>query len=510
MNPVPASREENDYDVCIIGSGPGGFAAAMRGFDFGKKVCLVEGAHIGGAGILHGALTSKTLWELAKDYDNAASVDRGYRAAGLMVDYQAVRDTVVQAAKEKQYQLLSQVESFSPPRWKGPGSITLKRGFARFHDERAVDVRLNDGREERITADHFVIATGSRPRNFPGVEIDNERVVNSDGILSFKEFPKRLLIIGAGIIGCEYATIFSNFGQTKVHLLDRQPRIIPFEDEDVSAYVSQNLEKKGVVIHHNAFLRSITKHPDFLEVTVDYDGGRSQVLEVDAALVSVGRAPNLANLGLENAGITINARGGLDADANCLVKGNIYAVGDVTQRSALYNVAEMEGRYAIKAMFSRNKYPLRYHNMSTIMFFNPEVAVVGLNEQQCRAQGIPYRVGFISNSLVNRAIAMRRTDGFVKILVSEDGQNRILGMRAAGPQAGSTIMVIAHLMDQDKGLEDIMKSIHPHPSITEGIQECLRLLVGKSIHKPLVFPKAMHIRSWSPENGESDLVALPG
>src|SRR5690606_4371788 len=243
---------------------------------------------------------------------------------------QAVRGTVLQAAKEKQYQILSQIETFSPPRWKGQGSITLKRGMACFHDADSVDVSLQNGGEERITADNFVIATGSKPRNFPGVVIDGERVVNSDGILSFREFPKRLLILGAGIIGCEYASIFSNFAQTKVHLLDRQPRIIPFEDEDVPTFVNSNLEHKGVVVHHNAILRGITKRGDFLEVVVDYDGGRSQVLEVDAALVSVGRVPNLQGLALENVGITPNARGGIDTDANCLVKGlakdNIYAV----------------------------------------------------------------------------------------------------------------------------------------------------------------------------------------
>ncbi len=311
-------------------------------------------------------------------------------------------------------------------------------------------------------------------------------------------------------MGCEYASIFSGFGQTKVHLLDRQPRIIPFEDEDISTFVSQNLEHKGVVIHHNAILRAIHKHPDFLEVVVDYEDGRSQVLEVDAAIVSVGRDPNLTLLGLDRIGLSHNARGGIDTDADCRVRDNIYAVGDVTQHSALYNVAEMEGRYAVKTMYGRNKYPLRYHNMSTIMFFNPEVAVVGLNEQQCQAQKIPYRVAYYSNAMVDRAIAMRRTDGFVKMLVSEDGKNRILGMRAAGPQASSTIMVVAHLMDQDKGLEEIMKSIHPHPSITEGIQECLRLMTGKSIYKPLVFPQYMHIRAWHPEHGYADIAAMPG
>ena len=498
------------YDVCVIGCGPGGFAAAMRAFDFGKHVCLIEGGNIGGAGIMHGALTSKTLWELAKDYAIAAGVDRGYRVAGLMVDYQTVRSTVIQAAKEKQYQILSQIETFSPPRWKGPGSITLKRGYAKFVDEHTVSLAVQGGPEELVKSDNFVIATGSKPRDFPGIHIDNDRIINSDGILSFREFPKRLLILGAGIIGCEYASIFSNFGQTKVHLLDRQPRIIPFEDEDISTFVNKNLEQKNVTVHHNAILRAIHKHPEFLEVVVDYEDGRSQVLEVDAVLVSVGRIPNLSLLGLDRIGLVPNARGALDTDASCRVRDHIYAIGDVTQHSALYNVAEMEGRYAVKSMFGKNKYPLRYHNMSTIMFFNPEVAVVGLNEQQCQAQKISYRVAYYSNALVNRAIAMRRTDGFVKIIVSEDGRNRILGMRAAGPQASSTIMVIAHLMDQDKGLEEIMKSIHPHPSITEGIQEGLRLMTGKSIYKPLVFPDYMHIRAWHPEHGYSEIAAMPG
>ena len=498
------------FDVCVIGCGPGGFAAAMRAFDLGKNVCIVEGGHIGGAGIMHGALTSKTLWELAKDYAIAAAVDRGYRVAGLMVDYHSVLDTVIQAAKEKRYQILSQIETFSPPRWKGPGMLTLKRGYARFVDPHTISVLRQEGGDERVNAEHFVIATGSRPRDFPGIVVDNERIINSDGILSFREFPKRLLILGAGIVGCEYASIFSNFGQTQVHLLDRQPRIIPFEDEDISRFVSQNLEHKGVVIHHNAILRAIHKRPDFLEVVVDYEDGRSQVLEVDAALVSVGRVPNLGSLGLERIGISQNARGALDTDGHCCVRDNIYAVGDVTQHSALFNVAEMEGRHAVRAMYGKVKTPLRYHNMSTIMFFNPEVAVVGLNEQQCQAEKIPYRVAYCSNALVNRAIAMRRTDGFVKIIASEDGRNRILGMRAAGPQASSTIMVIANLMDQDRGLDEMMKSIHPHPSITEGIQECLRLMTGKSIHKPLVFPDSMRIRAWHPEDGYSEIAAMPG
>jgi dihydrolipoamide dehydrogenase len=422
-----------------------------------------------------------------------------------MVDYEAVRDTVIQAAKEKQYQILSQIESLSPERFKGPGSLTLKRGFARFQDTHSIEVSLHGGHCEIIEAENFVIATGSKPRDFRGIAIDNERVLNSDGILSLREFPKRLIVIGAGIIGCEYASIFAMYGQTKVHLLDRQDRIIPFEDPDISGFVSDNLKRRGVTIHHNAILRAIHKRPEFLEVVIDYEDGRSQVIEVDVALVSVGRTPNLALLGLDRIGIVPNDRGGLTTDDHCRVRDNIYAIGDVSLHAALVNIAEMEGRYAVKAMYEKIRYPLRYHNMSTIMFFSPEVAAVGLNEQQCQKKGTPYRVGYYSNALVNRAIAMRNTDGFVKILISDDGEDKILGMRAAGPQASSTIMVIAHLMDQEKALDEIMKSVHPHPSITEGIQECLRLLLKKSIYKPEIFPDSMRVRRWCPDTGFTEV-----
>ncbi len=486
------------FDVCVIGTGPGGFAAAMRAFDLGKKVCLVESAHIGGAGIMHGALTSKTMWELSKDYATAAAVNRGYRSAGLTVNFEEVRNTVIQAAKEKQYQMLSQIETFSPRRWKGQGNITLKRGLGSFLSQHTLKVTSANGEEEQIQADYFVIATGSKPRQFPGIDIDHERIIDSNDILRFHSFPKRLMIIGAGIIGVEYATIFSNFHQTKVHLLDRQTRILPFEDDDISQSVSDTLTHQGVDIHHTAILRNILKHDNHLEVIVDFEDGRSMVVEVDAALISIGRIPNLEALNLKAVGIEPDNRGMLKTDESCRVKDNIFAVGDITGHSALYSVAEMEGRYVVKSMYEKTRYPLRYHNMSTIMFFNPEVAAVGLNEQECRKQDIPYRVAFFSNRLLNRAIAMRRTDGFVKILVAEDGSNKILGMRAAGPQAASTVMVIAHLMDQDKAMDEIMKSIHPHPSITEGIQECLRLLLGKSIFKPEAFPDSLKIRSWKP------------
>jgi dihydrolipoamide dehydrogenase len=334
--------------------------------------------------------------------------------------------------------------------------------------------------------------------------LDHKRLLTSDTILNLKEFPKRLIIIGAGIVGCEYATIFSNFKQTKVYLVDHADRILPFEDDDIIDFVDERLERNGVKIFHSAMLKDIRPREKHLEVILDFAGGHSQVVEVDVALVSIGRVPNLARLDLPRAGISPDEKGYLKTDENCRLAGPIYAAGDVTHRPALVNLAEMEGRYAVKDMFGVRKPPMSYSNMSTVMFFKPAVAAVGLNEKGCQARKIPYRVARYSNAMLSRAIAMRATKGFVKIIVSDDRKQQILGMRAAGPQVSNTIMSIAAMMDQEKGVTDILKSVHPHPTMSESIPECLRLLDGKSVYKPRAFPEHLHIRTWHPDTGYRD------
>jgi len=489
------------FDLCVIGCGPAGFAGAMRALDFGKHVCIIEGAEIGGTGVMWGALASKTMWELAKDFALAGKQDRGYNALGLTVDYCAVRRTVLQACKEKQYQMLSQIESYSPERWPGPGSLTLKNGWGRFLSRQSVEIRCPDGSTEVIQARYFLIATGTKPRSFPHVLVDQQRVFNSDGILNLQSFPERLVIIGAGIIGCEYATIFSNFKQTVVYLVDHANRVIPYEDEDISDFVNSNLVQNGVKIIHSAKVRNIFNKADCLQVVLDFKDGHSEVIEADAAFISIGRSFDRSGLGLEVVGIDPTTSGIIRTDENCCVEDNIYAAGDITHHPALVNIAEMEGRYAVKHMFDKKKWPLNYDNMSTVMFFYPAVAAIGITEKECRKKNIPYRVAYYSNILCNRAIAMRATHGFVKIIVSDDEQQRILGMRAAGPQVSSTIMSIAHFMDQGKGVLDILKTIYPHPTITEGIEECLRMLVDKSVFKPYAFPDHLRIHRWHPDTG---------
>ncbi len=469
----------------------------MRSYDFDNHVCIIEGGLVGGAGIHNGALSSKTMWELSRDYAIAKRVDRGYRASGLSVDYDEVRDTVFKAAREKQYQIISQIETFTQKE-ESTRSLTLLRGWAQFTAEKDVLVEHKDSTKSLISAKDYIIATGSHPRKHPLLKTDGERIISSDHILNLKTFPRRILIVGAGVVGCEFATIFAHFGQTQVHLLDTQERVIPFEDDDVSDFASDLLTKAGVKVHHEATLRGIRKEPTHIEVIMDYKDGHTDVIAVDTVLVSIGRVPSVKHLGLENVGIEIGKRGMLNVDEQCRVAENIYAVGDISGHAALVNVAEMEGRFAAKAIESKIKFPLRYRNMSTIMFFNPEISAIGLNEKACQEQKIAYRVVIYKNSLISRAIAMRETGGFFKMVVTDEENPKVLGMHAAGPQSAASIMYIATLMDHDNNLAEIMKTVHPHPSMTEGIQECIRTLLGKSIFKPEAFPEHIEFKRWKP------------
>ncbi len=492
-----------NFDLAVIGSGPAGFSAASRALDFGLNVCIIEGNNIGGGGIVNGVLSSKTMYELSMDYALAARTDRGYRAGSLNLDFSKVKKTVIEATKEKQLQLLSQIETFAKDK-SLIGSLKLIKGWASFVDSHTIKISLENGGEELIYANNVIIATGSKPRTAPGLDIDHKRIINSDDILSLEKFPERMLIVGSGIIGCEFATIFSNFNQTEVHLLDRSNRVLPYEDEDVSDFVAKNLEDNGVIIHHTANLRTINKQKDCLEVILDYEAGNSKVIEVDIALIAIGRTPNTANMGLENIGIKPTEKGTVNISDECVLynKNNtchIYAAGDVTGHAQLYSVAEFQGRMAAEKIADKPCYTPNYSSLSTLMFFRPELASVGKNEKQLQKRNIPYKVAYYSSKLINRSIAMRSTNGFVKIIVSCDEDPQILGMRAGGPQASSYIVSIAHLMNQKHSLQETLDILYPHPSVAEGIQECLRTLCGKSVFKPKAFPDLIHFKEWHPE-----------
>lgn len=471
------------YDLCVIGGGPAGYAGAMRAIDFGKKVILIEKSRLGGAGIFDGALASKTMWELSNKYKIANDQLSGDHA--LDIDFTKVKDVIDSAIFDRKFQLTCHMRIIHSE----TNLITYERGVGSFLTDKEIKINKENGEEVIIYAENTLIATGSRPRMLPTIPVDEKIVMTSNGIMHMDDFPESLVILGAGVIGCEFATMLSNFGKTKVYLIDKADRILPFEDADISLVVSDQLKEMGAVIHGSSNLKRMEVVDGRVEYELEHKDGETEVIRVDRALLSIGRIPNIEDLNLENAGVQMSHHGRHigDIDTQTNVK-HIFAVGDISGHLALVNVGEREARHAVVKMFADFPVePIHYDNISTIMFLSPEVAAVGLNEQQAVQDNIPIKVAIIDYSMIARAIAMRLTKGFFKIIVSDDDEMKILGMRAVGEHASSAIQSVALLIYMNRSIDELSHMIQPHPSIVEGIQECVRMLVGKSIYKSSVF-----------------------
>ena len=491
------------FDVCVIGAGPSGIAAAMRAVDLGKRVLIIEKNKVGGAGVFNGALSSKTLWELSENYKTVQSNKYGYYVFDSDLDYKMVIGEMHKAENEKHSQIMEQIQALERMEM-----VHFVKGRAKLKTQYQVEVAQEGRMIEVFDVDNVVMAVGSRPRNLPSFPIDEKIVVTSDGIGSFDDFPKSIVIMGAGVIGCEFATIFSNFGKTKVFLIDKADRILPFEDEDIASMVSNNLVEQGVTVHKNSSLKKMEIVNGQVEYTLEHTDGREEIHTVEKALVSIGRVSNVENLGLEEVGMKLDSRGFAIDDETQTSLDNIYAVGDFTADIALVNIAEMEGRYAVEKMYDVIDAPMSYDNISTIMFLNPEVAGVGKNESQCRKEGIPYKMALMDYRFVNRAIAKRRCQGFFKLIVTDDDEMKIIGLRAVGDQASTTIESVALLIALKKGVRELANIIYPHPAITEGLQECARMLLGKSIVKPQVFNR--HLKCYRFRDGRIEDLYVKG
>ena len=468
------------FDLIIIGAGPSGYAAAMRALDFKKKVLLIEKNKVGGAGVTNGALSSKTWWELSREAAAFRKSLKRYNIKVPDISYTEIQAEVKKAVDERKSMLEEHMDQLRNSPYSN--LLQFKVGEAKLLNQHEIEISVG-AKKEKVSGDFIILATGSRPRHLPELPIDEKLVMTSEGIEGMTDFPESMVIVGAGVIGCEYATIFSGFGKTKVNLIDKGDRILPFEDKDVVDIIERNMENNGVLIHRNSRLLHMRIVNGRVEYELEYTDGSKEIFNVEKALVSVGRVANLEDLWDDKVGIEMTKRGIHNDDTQTSVS-NIYAVGDLTADISLVNVGELEGRYAVERIFGHPDRKLVYENISTIMFLSPEVAGVGLNETQAKEKGINYKVVMLEYSTIPRAIAKRNTQGFIKLLVTDDSHMKILGMKVVGNHASSAIQAVAVLISMDKGIEELAECVHPHPSITEGIQECVRMLMGKSLFKP--------------------------
>jgi len=489
----------NKYDLIVIGAGPSGYAAAMRALDFKKKTLLIERNKVGGAGITNGALSSKTWWELSREASAFRRSLKRYNIGAPSISYTEIQAEVRRAVQERKGMLEEHMTELANTPYAN--LLEFKIGEAKLTSQHEVEIMVG-ARKEVVYGENIILATGSRPRYLPELPIDEHLVMTSEGIENMTDFPESMVIVGAGVIGCEYATIFSGFGRTKVHLIDKGDRILPFEDEDVVRIVERNMENSGVLVHRNSRLISMKVVNGRVEYELEYTDGSRETFNVEKALVSVGRVANLEDLWDDKVGIKMTKRGIENNDTQTSVS-TIYAVGDLTADISLVNVGELEGRYAVERIFGNPERKLVYENISTIMFLSPEVAGVGLNETQAKEKGIEYKVVTLEYSTIPRAIAKRNTQGFIKLLVTNDDHMKILGMKVVGNHASSAIQAVAVLISMDKGIEELAECVHPHPSITEGIQECVRMLMGKSLFKPSALVGRLSCKKYSNKTYEN-------
>eukprot|EP01120_Amphizonella_sp_Union-15-10_P015000 TRINITY_DN7527_c0_g1_i2.p1 TRINITY_DN7527_c0_g1~~TRINITY_DN7527_c0_g1_i2.p1 ORF type:complete len:531 (+),score=73.77 TRINITY_DN7527_c0_g1_i2:55-1647(+) len=469
------------FEVCVLGCGPSGYASVMRAYDHQKKVCVLEKGRIGGTALYNGALASKTLWELSEDYKRCFKPNRGYEVRDIHVDMNEISQIVNTTVRKKEEQMERQLLDLKIPLFKGSGKFVSPN-----------EILVSNGVDEPfiVEADNFVVATGSHPRKHNHIHADGEIIMTSDHIHSLKQFPKSLVVLGAGVVGCEYVTIFSNYGKTQVYLIDKSDRILPSEDDDIVDSVSKRMEKKGVIIHHFSDLKSMEVVDGQVKyVIMTRVSGKviEQTFFAEKALLSIGRVPNVTGLGLEDIGVQIDSRKGIINDDCQSTVPNIYAVGDTTQDIALVNVGEIEGRHVINKMFNKTNRKMSYNNVSSILFLDPQLACVGFNERSLQKNKIPYKVVAYNYEMVSRALA-QGSSGYVKLCVSECKDMKILGIRALGPHADSVVEVVSLMIKNGTPLRDLHDLISAYPAIAEGLQECIRLSFGTSIFKPHVFP----------------------
>ena len=459
----------SNYDVVVVGSGPGGYVSAIRASQLGMKVALVEKENLGGVCLNWGCIPTKALLKNA-DVIHTLSEGKayGFSFENLSVDYGAAHKRSRQVANRQ-----SKGVAFLMRKNK----ITVVEGTAKLKSATQIEIQPSG---ETLTAKNIIIATGAKPRMIPGVTADGERVITYRHALDLKDVPKSAVIVGAGPIGMEFATVWNRYGAA-VTVVEMLPRVLPLEDEDISKEATRHFKKAGIALKTGAMVKTIAATPDGVKVTIAA-GDTEEVLAVEKVLVAIGFAPNSENLGLEDAGVALTKHGHIEVDDQMRTSvPNIFAIGDVTGKLGLAHVASAQGIIAAEAIAGNETHSLNYTNIPRCVYSYPEVASVGLTEAQAKEQGfdvITAQFPFLPNG---KALAMNENIGFVKIVANRE-YKEILGVHIIGAHVTELIAGPAGMLTVEATAEDLSQTVHPHPTMSEVIMEAAHVLVGMPIH----------------------------
>ncbi len=464
---------DNTFDLIVIGSGPGGYVAAIRAHQLGLKVAIVERDRLGGVCLNWGCIPTKALLKNAEymNFLNHAG-EFGFGIEKVTVDF----PRVIQRSRE-----VADANSSGVNFLMKKNLVTVFNGSGFIPSPGVVEVRDKDGKAtETLKAKNIMIATGARARTFPGIEVDGSKVITSTEAMLQKEVPGSMIVIGAGAIGVEFAYFYNAFG-TKVTIIEMQPNILPVEDEDASKEVARAFKKKKMEILNETRVLSAKAAGKGVEVVIENKKGEQKTLTADLALNAVGVTGNVENLGLEGLGIVVE-RGHIKVDEfmRTNVPG-IYAIGDVIGAPWLAHVASHEGITAVEHMAGKAGHGMDYSNVPGCTYCQPQVASVGLTEKKAREMGYEVRVGKFPFKASGKARAIGETDGFVKLVIDAK-YGEILGGHIVGAEATEMIAEICTARAAEATAETLIHTIHAHPTLSEGVMEAAADAYGEALN----------------------------
>lgn len=464
---------DSNFDIVVIGAGPGGYVAAIRAAQLGYNTACVEEGNLGGVCLNIGCIPTKALLE------SAAMISHLGHAKDFGITVGEIKTDLAQAVKRSR--------QVSERLVKGIGflfkknKITHLQGRGRLAGKGKVEVTGKDGKTQTVTAKHVIVATGSRPRDLPFLKIDHDRVWDSTDAMMAQSPPKTLAIVGAGAIGCEFADVYAAFG-TQVTIVEVAERILPLEDKDCSAVVEKSYRKRGMTVLTGTRLEKAEIGKDGVKLTVKTPKGETQVIEAERVLSAIGRAPLVEDIGLDKAGVKLDERGfiAIDRQMKTNVEG-IYAIGDVAGPPLLAHKGSHEGVQCVEAIHGDPHAGIDYGNIPNCTYCHPEVASVGLTEAQAREKGYDIEVGTFPWTANGRALTAGETDGFVKI-IRDKKYSEVLGAHIVGPHATELIAEFVVGRHLESTAEEMDRAMHPHPTLSEAIGEAALASLGHALH----------------------------
>ena len=460
--------ETKNTDLAVLGGGPGGYVAAIRAAKLGVKTIVIEKENLGGVCLNWGCIPTKALYHVAQTIDEIKKADIfGINISGVSLDFKKAMDR-----KDKVIAAQRQGLAFHFKK----NNVELVKGNGKLISSNKILVTGENGQEVEVIAKNIIIATGSHAANVPPFNLEDEGVIDNIGILSLTAIPESLLIVGGGVIGSEFANIFSTFGSS-VTIVEMLPRILSTEDVEVSKVIAKAFGKKGINVFTNSVIEEVKK--DKGKFFCKIKGGDEMV--ADKVLISVGRRPNSTGIGLEEIGITIDDQGFIKADSHLRTNiPNIYAVGDVNGGLQLAHVASDEGKVAAENIAGKDK-TMDYRVIPWAVFTSPEIGTVGLNEEQARSKGINVCFGLFPFSNSGKAFITGETEGFIKVVTDKDS-GEILGAQMVGPRCSDLVHEVAVAMKGEMVVDTLAETVHSHPTLSEAVMEAAEDCFGIATH----------------------------